>query len=250
MNIINLSSNFPNFSDLQKIEKSSILVNAQKVNAIFSDPDENIQNKIMGINLLRIIYKSWPVYFFKIFGALKAKFIQNLLIDNRYLYIQHLSILFLKEIYSDETEEIIPESITYSIYPILFEFYKNKEGGVLQEEAKKWIQIFSLKNYSNAKYVSLIKSMKGTDQNTAAFVYECVRSAIIENKNTFDINFSLDDIMNCLEINEEKNKDEDYYLKMKQLFILIKKNLEDKDEKEIKERLSEGNKKIYMELIS
>lgn len=250
---------FPSYSSLPLIPFGELLPLSQKISKVFSSPSSYpLSSQISSLNSLRSIFKSFPSFFFQIFISIKSKFIHNILNNESNLHIQLLSIKFLQELYSDETENFFPDDLNFDLFPILFKMFLKNENEMLKNESKKWIETFSMNNYSNSKYACLIRAMKGSSQETAAFIYECLRSAIEKNKGSFYLNFCLNDIMNYLVKEKEnennifdiKENDKDYFIKIKEVFKLIKNNLDNENERESINGLSEKNKNIYLELIS
>lgn len=257
------SHSFPPQASLPKLTFNELLPLSQNISKNFSSPlTTSLSDKISSINSLRSIYKSFPNFFFQIFIPIKCKFIQNILTNKSNLHIQLIAIKFLQELFSEQIENLFPDNFIFDIFPILFDMYLNEGNEFLKGESKKWIETFSKNTISNEKYACLIRAMKGSTQETAAFLYDCVNSALEEDKKNFSYNFCLNDIMNYIILEKDKdyddlddildikNQDSDYFMKIQTLFQLINKSLDSENQRESISGLSEKNKNIYHTLIN
>ena len=238
---------FPPYESLQKIESQMIVSMMEKINQGFSDKSVPIPSRIESINLLRSLRKYNFSYFLELFGALKTKFLNNCLHYDENPRIQQVSLNFLREVFDDDSYGVSNEMV-YDLYYDILHFLQFKKNNVLQELAKAAIRTMAEKVVNEAKIIVLIETLKSPDENLCGFIYECFRCAIDQLKGYINLNYNFNDIFDKLNLEEEES--EDYLIKVKNIFHILKNSLDKNDEKEIISSLKEDNLSLYQRLIS
>ena len=237
---------FPPYEDLKKIEPQNIISIMEKVNQSFSDKSVPIPTRIESINLLRSLRKYQSSIFLELFGALKSKFLQNCLHYDENPRLQQISLNFIKEIYDDDSYGVSNEMI-YDLYYDILQILQYNKNNVLKEMAKGAIRTMAEKVANEAKIIVLIETLKNADENLSGFIFECFRSAIEHLRGYIYLNYNFNDIMEKLNLEEAS---EDYLMKIKQIFHILKNSLDKKDEEEIFNNLNNDNKSLYQTLTS
>ena len=237
---------FPPYEDLKKIEPQNIVSIMEKVNQSFSDKSVPIPTRIESINLLRSLRKYQSSIFLELFGALKSKFLQNCLHYDENPRLQQISLNFIKEIYDDDSYGVSNEMI-YDLYYDILQILQYNKNNVLKEMAKGAIRTMAEKVANEAKIIVLIETLKNADENLSGFIFECFRSAIEHLRGYIYLNYNFNDIMEKLNLEEAS---EDYLVKIKQIFHILKNSLDKKDEEEIFNSLNNDNKSLYQTLTS
>lgn len=237
---------FPPYEDLKKIEPQNIVSIMEKVNQSFSDKSIPIPTRIESINLLRSLRKYQSSIFVELFGALKSKFLQNCLHYDENPRLQQISLNFIKEIYDDDSYGVSNEMI-YDLYYDILQILQYNKNNVLKEMAKGAIRTMAEKVANEAKIIVLIETLKNADENLSGFIFECFRTAIEHLRGYIYLNYNFNDIMEKLNLEEAS---EDYLMKIKQIFHILKNSLDKKDEEEIFNSLNNDNKSLYQTLTS
>lgn len=237
---------FPPYEDLKKIEPQNIVSIMEKVNQSFSDKSIPIPTRIESINLLRSLRKYQSSIFVELFGALKSKFLQNCLHYDENPRLQQISLNFIKEIYDDDSYGVSNEMI-YDLYYDILQILQYNKNNVLKEMAKGAIRTMAEKVANEAKIIVLIETLKNADENLSGFIFECFRTAIEHLRGYIYLNYNFNDIMEKLNLEEAS---EDYLMKIKQIFHILKNSLDKKDEEEIFNNLNNDNKSLYQTLTS
>jgi len=237
---------FPPHEDLKKIEPQNIVSIMEKVNQSFSDKSVPIPTRIESINLLRSLRKYQSSIFLELFGALKSKFLQNCLHYDENPRLQQMSLNFIKEIYDDDSYGVSNEMV-YDLYYDILQILQYNKNNVLKEMAKGVIRTLAENVANEAKIIVLIETLKNADENLSGFIFECFRSAIEHLRGFIYLNYNFNDIMEKLNLEEVS---EDYLMKIKQIFHILKSSLDKKDEEEIFNSLNNDNKSLYQTLTS
>lgn len=237
---------FPPYEDLKKIEPQNIVSIMEKVNQSFSDKSVPIPTRIESINLLRSLRKYQSSIFLELFGALKSKFLQNCLHYDENPRLQQMSLNFIKEIYDDDSYGVSNEMV-YDLYYDILQILQYNKNNVLKEMAKGVIRTMAENVANEAKIIVLIETLKNADENLSGFIFECFRSAIEHLRGFIYLNYNFNDIMEKLNLEEAS---EDYLMKIKQIFHILKSSLDKKDEEEIFNSLNNDNKSLYQTLTS
>lgn len=237
---------FPPYEDLKKIEPQNIVSIMEKVNQSFSDKSVPIPTRIESINLLRSLRKYQSSIFLELFGALKSKFLQNCLHYDENPRLQQMSLNFIKEIYDDDSYGVSNEMV-YDLYYDILQILQYNKNNVLKEMAKGVIRTLAENVANEAKIIVLIETLKNADENLSGFIFECFRSAIEHLRGFIYLNYNFNDIMEKLNLEEAS---EDYLMKIKQIFHILKSSLDKKDEEEIFNSLNNDNKSLYQTLTS
>ena len=237
---------FPPCEDLKKIEPQNIVSIMEKVNQSFSDKSVPIPTRIESINLLRSLRKYQSSIFLELFGALKSKFLQNCLHYDENPRLQQMSLNFIKEIYDDDSYGVSNEMV-YDLYYDILQILQYNKNNVLKEMAKGVIRTLAENVANEAKIIVLIETLKNVDENLSGFIFECFRSAIEHLRGFIYLNYNFNDIMEKLNLEEAS---EDYLMKIKQIFHILKSSLDKKDEEEIFNSLNNDNKSLYQTLTS
>ena len=243
---------YVNYEELKKIEDSNFISTLQEIKTYISNPFSLIPNRINCINLLRSICKYRVTYFFNFFWGIRYDFKKNCLDYKDNPKLQQISVLFLNEIINYIYNEIPHGNINIFIswaYESIFIYLKSKNN-FLKIGAEKLIKEMAENIPTEAIPVSLISSLKEKDEKIVNFTYNCTELYFKEFV-SYGINF--DFIINRLEINNiinDKNN-QDYYLKIKKAFILLKNIIESQGIiiNSIIEGLTDKNKVIFNELI-
>ncbi len=238
--------NFPPYEDLKKIEPQNLVSIMEKVNQSFSDKSVPIPTRIESINLLRSLRKYQSSIFLELFGALKSKFLQNCLHYDENPRLQQMSLNFIKEIYDDDSYGVSNEMV-YDLYYDILQILQYNKNNVLKEMAKGVIRTLAENVANEAKIIVLIETLKNADENLSGFIFECFRSAIEHLRGFIYLNYNFNDIMEKLNLEEAS---EDYLMKIKQIFHILKSSLDKKDEEEIFNSLNNDNKSLYQTLTS
>lgn len=237
---------FPPYEDLKKIEPQNIVSIMEKVNQSFSDKSVPIPTRIESINLLRSLRKYQSSIFLELFGALKSKFLQNCLHYDENPRLQQMFLNFIKEIYDDDSYGVSNEMV-YDLYYDILQILQYNKNNVLKEMAKGVIRTLAENVANEAKIIVLIETLKNADENLSGFIFECFRSAIEHLRGFIYLNYNFNDIMEKLNLEEAS---EDYLMKIKQIFHILKSSLDKKDEEEIFNSLNNDNKSLYQTLTS
>ena len=187
------------YESLQKIEPQNLIAVTEKINQNLSEDTIPIPSRIESINLLRSIHKYQSAFFFELFGALKSKFLKNCLHFDPNPRLQQISLNFIREIYDDDSYEI-PDEVVYDIYYDVLQFLKSNDNN-LREMAKSSIKTMAEKVVCNAKIVVLIETLKDSDENLCAFIFECFKNAIDNLKGYINLNYNFNQNFDklCLE---------------------------------------------------
>ena len=237
---------YPPYEDLQKIEPQMMVTVMEKVNQSFSDNSIPIPSRIESINLLRSLRKYNFSYFLELFGALKAKFLKNCLHYNENPRLQQICLNFIKEIFDDDSYNVTDE-VVYDLYYDILQFLEFKNNNILKELAKSAIRTMAEKVNNDAKIIVLIETLKNADENLCGFIFECFKTGIEHLKGFIYLNYNFNDILDKLNLEDAS---EDYLIKVKQIFHILKNSLDKNDEKEIISSLGEDNYSLYQSLIS
>ena len=237
---------FPPYEDLKKIEPQNIVSIMEKVNQSFSDKSIPIPSRIEAINLLRSLRKYNFSYFLELFGALKTKFLNNCLHYKENPRLQQICLNFIKEIFDDDSYNIT-EEIVYDLYYEILQFLEFKNNNVLKDLAKFAIRTMAEKVAKDAKIIVLIETLKNADDNLCGFIFECFRVAMENLKGYIYLNYNFNDILEKLNLEDAS---EDYFIRVKQIFHILKNSLDKKDEEEIISSLRDDNYSLYQSLTS
>ena len=237
---------YPAFEDLQKIEPQMMVTVMEKVNQSFSDKSIPIPSRIEAINLLRSLRKYNFSYFLELFGALKTKFLNNCLHYKENPRLQQICLNFIKEIFDDDSYNIT-EEIVYDLYYEILQFLEFKNNNVLKDLAKSAIRTMAEKVAKDAKIIVLIETLKNADDNLCGFTFECFRVAMENLKGYIYLNYNFNDILEKLNLEDAS---EDYFIRVKQIFHILKNSLDKKDEEEIISSLRDDNYSLYQSLTS
>ena len=238
---------YPPYEDLQKIEPQMMVTVMEKVNQSFSDNSVPIPSRIESINLLRSLRKYNFSYFLELFGALKAKFLKNCLHYNENPRLQQICLNFIKEIFDDDSYNVTDE-VVYDLYYDILQFLEFKNNNnILKDLAKSAIRTMAEKVNNDAKIIVLIETLKNADENLCGFIFECFKTGIEHLKGFIYLNYNFNDILDKLNLEDAS---EDYLIKVKQIFHILKNSLDKNDEKEIISSLGEDNYSLYQSLIS
>ena len=237
---------FVSFESLQKIEPQNLIETTEKINQSISEDTTQIPSRIEAINLLRSIHKYQSTFFFELLGALKSKFLKNCLHYDKNPRLQQMSLNFIKEIYDDDSYEI-PEEAIYDTYYDVIKFLTNNDDN-LRQTAVSAIKIMAEKVACNAKIIVLIETLKDSDDKLCSFIFECFKCGMDNLKGYINLNYNFNDIFEKL--NLEEVNDQQYYLKVKGIFHILKNSLEPNDEAEIYQSLYDKYKIQYNNLIS
>ena len=237
---------YPPYEDLQIIEPQMMVTVMERVNQSFSDNSVPIPSRIESINLLRSLRKYNFSYFLELFGALKAKFLKNCLHYNENPRLQQICLNFIKEIFDDDSYNVIDE-VVYDLYYDILQFLEFKNNNILKDLAKCAIRTMAEKVNNDAKIIVLIETLKNADENLCGFIFECFKTAIEHLKGYIYLNYNFNDILDKLNLEDAS---EDYLIKVKQIFHILKNSLDKNDEKEIISSLGEDNYSLYQSLIS
>ena len=238
---------YPPYEDLQKIEPQMMITVMEKVNQSFSDNSIPIPSRIESINLLRSLRKYNFSYFLELFGALKAKFLKNCLHYNENPRLQQICLNFIKEIFDDDSYNVTDE-VVYDLYYDILQFLEFKNNNnILKDLAKSAIRTMAEKVNNDAKIIVLIETLKNADENLCGFIFECFKTGIEHLKGFIYLNYNFNDILDKLNLEDAS---EDYLIKVKQIFHILKNSLDKNDEKEIISSLGEDNYSLYQSLIS
>ena len=137
--------------------------------------------------------------------------------------------------------------MVYDLYYDILQFVEFKNNNVLKELAKSTIKTMAEKVVNDAKIIVLIETLKNADDNLCEFIFKCFKSAIENLKGFIYLNYNFNDILERLNLDEAS---EDYLIKIKQIFHILKNSLDKKDEEEIISSLNNDNYTLYQKLIS
>ena len=237
---------YPPYDSLIKIEPHMLIEKTETINQSFSENTVPIPTRIESINLLRSIHKFQSSFFFEVFGALRSKFLKNCLHYEQNTHLQQISLNFLTEIFDDDTYGVSNETV-YDLYYDIFQFMESNDIN-LKKMAKTAIKTMSEKVVCDAKIIVLIESLKNSDDNLCAFIFESFKNAMENLRGYIYLNYNFNDIFEKL--NLEEVNDEDYIIKIKQIFQILKKSLDSSDEVEIYNSLTDKYKNLYRNLTS
>ena len=157
-----------------------------------------------------------------------------------------MSLNFIKEIYDDDSYGVSNEMV-YDLYYDILQILQYNKNNVLKEMAKGVIRTLAENVANEAKIIVLIETLKNADENLSGFIFECFRSAIEHLRGFIYLNYNFNDIKEKLNLEEAS---EDYLMKIKQIFHILKSSLDKKDEEEIFNSLNNDNKSLYQTLTS
>ena len=237
---------YPSYESLQKIDPQSLIATTEKINQNISDDTIPIPSRIESINLLRSIHKYQSALFFELFGALKSKFLKNCLHYDKNPRLQQISLNFIREIFDDDSYGVSNETV-YDLYYDILQFLESNDIN-LKELSKNAIKTLSEKVVCDAKIIVLIETLKNADNNLCQFNFECFQKAIENLRGYINLNYNFNDIFDRLNI--EDISDNDYIIKIKQIFHILKNSLDSSDEVEIYNSLTEKYQNLYRNLTS
>ena len=235
---------FPPYEDLKKIELNNIISIMEKINQSFSEKSIPIPNRIDSINLLRSLRKYNSSIFLELFGALKSKFLNNCLHYDDNPRLQQISLNFIREIFDDDSYGVSNDMV-YDLYYDILQILEYNKNNILKEMARTAIRTMAEKVVNDAKIIVLIETLKNSDENLTGFIFECFRSAIEHLRGYIYLNYNFNDIMDKLNLEDLQDNDEDYSMKIKQIFHILKNSLDKKDEEEIIKSLNNDNQSLY-----
>ena len=235
---------FPPYEDLKKIELNNIISIMEKINQSFSEKSIPIPNRIDSINLLRSLRKYNSSIFLELFGALKSKFLNNCLHYDDNPRLQQISLNFIREIFDDDSYGVSNDMV-YDLYYDILQILEYNKNNILKEMARTAIRTMAEKVVNDAKIIVLIETLKNSDENLTGFIFECFRSAIEHLRGYIYLNYNFNDIMDKLNLEDLQDNDDDYSIKIKQIFHILKNSLEKKDEEEIIKSLNNDNQSLY-----
>ena len=239
-------SDFPPYENLKQIEPQIMISVMEKVNQSFSDKSVPIPTRIESINLLRSIRKFNFSYFLELFGALKSKFLKNCLNYDESPILQQISLNFLQEVFDDDSYGVSNDMV-YDLYYDILHFLEFSNNNYLIEMAKSTIKTMAQKVVNDAKIIVLIETLKNADDNLCGFIFECFRSAIEHLKGYINLNYNFNDILEKLNMDEASDE---YLIKVKQIFHILKNSLDENDKNEIVSSLKGENISWYEKLTS
>ena len=237
---------YPPYDSLVKIEPHMLIEKTENINKTFSEETVPIPSRIESINLLRSIHKFQSSFFFELFGALKSKFLKNCLHYDKSPHLQQISLNFITEIFDDDSYGVSNETV-YDLFYDIFQFVESDNIN-LKNMAKTAIKTMAEKVSCDAKIIVLIESLKNSDDNLCAFIFECFKNGIENLRGYIYLNYNFNDIFEKL--NLEEISDKDYIIKIKQLFHIIKNSLDSNDEVEIYNSLTDKYQNLYRNLTS
>jgi hypothetical protein len=235
---------FPPNEDLKKIELNNIISIMEKINQSFSEKSIPIPNRIDSINLLRSLRKYNSSIFLELFGALKSKFLNNCLHYDDNPRLQQISLNFIREIFDDDSYGVSNDMV-YDLYYDILQILEYNKNNILKEMARTAIRTMAEKVVNDAKIIVLIETLKNSDENLTGFIFECFRSAIEHLRGYIYLNYNFNDIMDKLNLEDLQDNDDDYSIKIKQIFHILKNSLDKKDEEEIIKSLNNNNQSLY-----
>ena len=239
-------SDFPPYENLKQIEPQIMISVMEKVNQSFSDKSVPIPTRIESINLLRSIRKYNFSYFLELLGALKSKFLKDCLHYNESPKLQQISLNFLQEVFDDDSYGVSNDMV-YDLYYDILHFLEFSNNNYLIEMAKSTIKTMAQKVVNDAKIIVLIETLKNADDNLCGFIFECFRSAIEHLKGYINLNYNFNDILEKLNMDEASDE---YLIKVKQIFHILKNSLDENDKNEIVSSLKGENISWYEKLTS
>ena len=237
---------YVSYESLQKIDPQSLIAITEKINQNISEDTIPIPSRIESINLLRSIHKYQSAFFFELFGALKSKFLRNCLNYDKNTHLQQISLYFIREIFDDDSYGVSNETV-YDLYYDVLQFLENNDFN-LKEASKNAIKTMAEKVVCDAKIIVLIETLKNADNNLCQFIFECFQNAIENLKGYISLNYNFNDIFDRL--NLEDISDNEYIIKIKQIFHILKNSLDQNDEVEIYNSLTEKYQNLYRNLTS
>ena len=240
---------FPPYEDLKKIELNNIISIMEKINQSFSEKSIPIPNRIDSINLLRSLRKYNSSIFLELFGALKSKFLNNCLHYDDNPRLQQISLNFIREIFDDDSYGVSNDMV-YDLYYDILQILEYNKNNILKEMARTAIRTMAEKVVNDAKIIVLIETLKYSDENLTGFIFECFRSAIEHLRGYIYLNYNFNDIMDKLNLEDLQDNDDDYSIKIKQIFHILKNSLDKKDEEEIIKSLNDDNQSLYKTFTS
>ena len=222
---------FPPYEDLKKIELNNIISIMEKINQSFSEKSIPIPNRIDSINLLRSLRKYNSSIFLELFGALKSKFLNNCLHYDDNPRLQQISLNFIREIFDDDSYGVSNDMV-YDLYYDILQILEYNKNNILKEMARTAIRTMAEKVVNDAKIIVLIETLKNSDENLTGFIFECFRSAIEHLRGYIYLNYNFNDIMDKLNLEDLQDNEDDYSIKIKQIFHILKNSFDKKDEEE------------------
>ena len=240
---------FPPYEDLKKIEPNNIISIMEKINQSFSEKSIPIPNRIESINLLRSLRKYNSSIFLELFGALKSKFLNNCLHYDDNPRLQQISLNFIREIFDDDSYGVSNDMV-YDLYYDILQILEYNKNNILKEMARTAIRTMAEKVVNDAKIIVLIETLKNSDENLTGFIFECFRSAIEQLRGYIYLNYNFNDIMDKLNLEDLQDNADDYLIKIKQIFHILKNSLDKKDEEEIIKSLKNDNQSLYKTFTS
>ena len=240
---------FPPYEDLKKIELNNIISIMEKINQSFSEKSIPIPNRIDSINLLRSLRKYNSSIFLELFGALKSKCLNNCLHYDDNPRLQQISLNFIREIFDDDSYGVSNDMV-YDLYYDILQILEYNKNNILKEMARTAIRTMAEKVVNDAKIIVLIETLKYSDENLTGFIFECFRSAIEHLRGYIYLNYNFNDIMDKLNLEDLQDNEDDYSIKIKQIFHILKNSLDKKDEEEIIKSLNDDNQSLYKTFTS
>ena len=160
--------------------------------------------------------------------------------------MQQISLNFITEIFDDDSYGVSNETV-YDLFYDIFQFVESDNIN-LKNMAKTAIKTMAEKVSCDAKIIVLIESLKNSDDNLCAFIFECFKNGIENLRGYIYLNYNFNDIFEKL--NLEEISDKDYIIKIKQLFHILKNSLDSNDEVEIYNSLTDKYQNLYRNLTS
>ena len=234
------------YESLQKIEPQNLIPTTEKINQNISEDTIPIPSRIESINLLRSIHKYQSAFFFELFGALKSKFLKNCLHYDKNPRLQQISLFFIREIFDDDSYGVSNDTI-YDLYYDILQFLECNDNN-LKEMSKSAIKTMAEKVACDAKIIVLIETLKNADNDLCQFIFECFKNGIENLRGYIYLNYNFNDIFDKL--NMEEISDNEYIVKIKQIFRILKNSLDRNDEAEIYNSLTEKYQSLYRNLTS
>ena len=140
--------------------------------------------------------------------------------------------------------------MVYDLYYDILQISEYNKNNILKEMARTAIRTMAEKVVNDAKIIVLIETLKYSDENLTGFIFECFRSAIEHLRGYIYLNYNFNDIMDKLNLEDLQDNDDDYSIKIKQIFHILKNSLDKKDEEEIIKSLNDDNQSLYKTFTS
>ena len=159
---------------------------------------------------------------------------------------QQISLNFIREIIDDDSYDVSNDMI-YDLYYDILQISEYNKNNILKEMARTAIRTMAEKVVNDAKIIVLIETLKNSDENLTGFIFECFRSAIEHLRGYIYLNYNFNEVMDKLNLEEAFD---DYSMKIKQIFHILKNSLDKKDEEEIIKSLNDDNQSLYKTFTS